>query len=164
MTTKFERLLKKTSAITSAVTDPVIPKGKYRAAAGFKFEAETEPDFAEYLVCKTMVDLQEWLQEGCDIKFGSLLGSAFFQADLESGTTTAIILWRDHRCFDLDGSKYDVAIALSELVWISPYERDLMSAQRFVVTAKNQITRNTIRNFEKFLTGGEYAGRSNLLS
>jgi hypothetical protein len=164
MNTKFERVLKKTSTITSAVTDPVIPKGKYRAAIGYKFEAETEPDFAEYLVCKTMVDLQVWLQAGCDGKFGNLLSSAIFQTDPDTEITTAIILWGDHRCFDPDVSKYEVAVALSELVWISPYEKDLLSAQRFVVTAKNQITGNTIKNFEKFLISGEYAGKTYLLS
>lgn len=167
MNTTYERaLLKKTSTITNAPTDTSIPPGKYRAAIGFKFEADMESDLVEYLVCKTMVDLQEWLQEGSDMEFGSFLGSALFQTDPESGIITAIILWKDHRCLDLDigGSRYMVAEKLSELVWMSPYEEDLLSAQKFVVRAKKQITKNMIKNFGKFLSGGEYAGKTNLLS
>jgi len=166
MNTEFERVLKKTSTITSAVTDPVIPKGKYRAAVGFKFEAGTKLDDAEYLVCKTMVDLQEWIQEGSDMKFDSLLGTAFFQLDPVSGVITAIILWKDHRCFDPDvgGYPYMVAEKLSDLVWMSPYEIELLAAQRFVIWTNKQITKNMIRNFEKFLSDGEYAGKHYLLS
>jgi hypothetical protein len=157
---------KKMSIVTFGVNDPVIPKGKYRAAIGFKFEADIEQGFIEYLVCRTLVDLQEWLQEGSDMEFGSFASSVFFQTDPESGITSAIILWKDHRCFDLDigGSRYMVSEKLSELAWISPYEKELLSAQRFVVRAKRQITRNMIKNFEKFLSGGEYAGKTNLLS
>jgi hypothetical protein len=167
MNATYERaLLKKTSIITNAPTDTSIPPGKYRAAVGFKFDADMEPDFAEYLVCQTMVDIQQWLQEGSDTEFGSFRGSALFQTNPESGIVTAIVLWKDHLCLDLDvgGSRYMVAETLSELICISPYEKELLSAQRFVVWAKKQITRNMIKNFERFLSDGEYTGKTNLLS
>ena len=159
-------LPKKTSIVTFGVNDPVIPRGKYRAAVGFKFEADIEQDFIEYLVCRTIVELQEWLQESSDEELGSFASSAFFQTDPESGTTSAIVLWRDHRCFDLDvgGSRYMISEKLSDLVWISPHEKELLAAQRFVTRAKKQITRNMLKNFEKFLSGGEYAGKTYLLS
>jgi hypothetical protein len=167
MSTASEIVLpKKTSVITFGVNDPVIPKGTYRAAIGFKFEADIEQGFIEYLVCQTLVALQEWLLEGSDMEFGSFAGSVFFRTDSKSGITSAIVLWKDHRCFDLDigGSRYMISETLSELVWNSPYEKELLSAQRFVVRAKKQLTRNMIKNFEKFLSGGEYVGRTNLLS
>lgn len=166
MTTTNEIYLpKKTSIVTFGVADPVIPKGKYRAAIGFKFDAETDLNFVEYIVCQMMLDVQDSIQ-GSHEGSANLAGSSIFRADPKSGLITAIILWKDHWCFDLDigGSRYMVADALSEMVWISDHEKEFLSAYRFVVWSKKQITRNMIKNFEKFMIDGEYAGKTYLLS
>jgi hypothetical protein len=163
---KHERSpLTKTSMISNVMAPPIFPPEKYRAAIGFSFDYGLSIDTVEYLVCQTMIDVQEGIEEDECPNAEPLLGSAFFQTDPNTGNTRAIILWKDNRQLDWDAAgSWLVAQELSELVEISPYREELLAAQKFVMGSKTRITTYMMKRLQKFMMDGKYPWRNGLLS